>query len=517
MGLVLLSRLLIVVTFCSRVATCFQGAHFRLSTGRDYQPPRTAFVASCSSSLSSCSHHLTQCRYKNNEHDEEDMNSEDIPFPLNSSNNNNSNDDDDDDDDEQDSIGSISSASLPLQNTLNRLSVQGVSISPMGFIVLLSTTSSSSPTDTSSSSVISLPIPISIDPNDAHASSSIEALTMIQLLSDIDMAGVAFPPNLLHVLVALQAFQEEEEVHDDDDEDDGHNGAAALIRTAVLKSLPNGVSYYDASSKQRNRIQFPKLQLTGVTLSLPLLSRDENMSKEEINPSDKNASRDQQQSFHKMLHDFWTSTTNTNNETLLPLPLQYTLTVLVDNAHSMDIPLFSQHHHHQHSNCDSTNAFPAHFNCERNYLPLEEACYGYTTASAAFTAIGLALRYKVPIVMDGSSLHAILTTTAANNRTAFLLSKDQPNHDKTISRCLPHWKSTQALQNVNHRVVTNLEEGFELGMLEGALQIAMTKNDQSAVDKIQKAISAKRRQFCDGNTHDDNGDDDDYNTLGVFE
>ena len=48
-----------------------------------------------------------------------------------------------------------------------------------------------------------LPLPITRDPQDAYAATSPQALTLIQLLSGVDMAGAILPPETLSKMAVL--------------------------------------------------------------------------------------------------------------------------------------------------------------------------------------------------------------------------------------------------------------------------------------------------------------------------
>merc|ERR1739844_223356 len=60
--------------------------------------------------------------------------------------------------------------------------------------------------------------------------------------------------------------------------------------------------------------------------------------------------------------------------------------------------------------------------------------------------------------------------------------------DKAIQSVLPQWRSTNALQSQSKRVVENIEQGFQLTTLQGALKIALQKGDDVAAEKIRAEI-----------------------------
>ena len=76
----------------------------------------------------------------------------------------------------------------------SRASLEGVSLAPTGFWVMLRVAKDGY-----------LPWQVTDDPQDALSATSAEALTMIQLLSGVDMAGAILPPDVLAKLVLHHA------------------------------------------------------------------------------------------------------------------------------------------------------------------------------------------------------------------------------------------------------------------------------------------------------------------------
>jgi hypothetical protein len=121
------------------------------------------------------------------------------------------------------------------------VSIQGVTISPDGFQVLLQTKSGY------------FPILVTNDPQDAFASTSPEALTLIQLLSGVDMAGAILPPDVLARILVEHA--------------EATPLCCPKLVDFVQASLPDNVeSYTTASPWMRNKISLPTVTLDQLNL-----------------------------------------------------------------------------------------------------------------------------------------------------------------------------------------------------------------------------------------------------------
>eukprot|EP00586_Coscinodiscus_wailesii_P015143 CAMPEP_0172508802 /NCGR_PEP_ID=MMETSP1066-20121228/214948_1 /TAXON_ID=671091 /ORGANISM="Coscinodiscus wailesii, Strain CCMP2513" /LENGTH=363 /DNA_ID=CAMNT_0013286969 /DNA_START=47 /DNA_END=1135 /DNA_ORIENTATION=+ len=139
--------------------------------------------------------------------------------------------------------------------SIRRLQFRGVSISPNGFLALL----------TPNTEDVIIPLRVSNDPNDSTSASSVESLTLIQLLSGIDMAGAVLPPNLLHHLVAFYCSLSPE----GDD-----NSRAFKIMNKRMKESLGDLEYSEATSWQTSRVRYPQVQLRTVRLDLDENIRD---------------------------------------------------------------------------------------------------------------------------------------------------------------------------------------------------------------------------------------------------
>ena len=159
-----------------------------------------------------------------------------------------------------------------------RFEVRGVSVSPVGFLVLLSVNDLSSKNIESvrmkrkqenNDNRATICIRVSNDKADEMHCSSPEALTIVQLLSGVDMAGAVLPPQLLQHLVALHCSVFEDVIDDD---------AYVLMRKAISQVLKD-TPYLEATQWQLNQIRYPKVVLKGLKLSLPSDHDDESLLK----------------------------------------------------------------------------------------------------------------------------------------------------------------------------------------------------------------------------------------------
>lgn len=247
-----------------------------------------------------------------------------------------------------------------------RVSIAGVSVSPGGFWAFLQV-----PT------VGYWPVQITADPQDSFSATSPEALTILQLLSGVDMAGAILPPDILAKLVVLHA-----EANPD-----------LLQASTILDEidLPDGIeAYSDSNDWQRSRIRLPTVTLDELTLE--------------------------------------------------PLKLDVTVKGIG--------PL---------SFTPSPDA-------------MEEVCWTYDPrVSTTFVSLALALRYKAPIIVDQVPDKGILSS---------------------IQESFPLYRAVERLQQQSQRVTHNIERGFEIHQLTGALRIAMERGDGEAERKIREKLES---------------------------
>ena len=139
--------------------------------------------------------------------------------------------------------GSSSSSDQETVPKRTRASVDGVSLAPQGFWVMLRVAPDAY-----------LPWQVTDDPADARAATSAEALTMIQLLSSVDMAGAILPPDTLIKLIVLHC----EYLFEEGDEDELSDSILEFIQ----ESLPNAtIKFGDAHPWFQSRVKLPQASL----------------------------------------------------------------------------------------------------------------------------------------------------------------------------------------------------------------------------------------------------------------
>mmetsp|Transcript_16705 Transcript_16705/g.25229 ORF Transcript_16705/g.25229 Transcript_16705/m.25229 type:complete len:320 (-) Transcript_16705:142-1101(-) len=257
-------------------------------------------------------------------------------------------------------LGSHREASL---TQCRRISIAGVSVSPQGFWAFLRIPDEGY-----------WPLQITHNTEDAYSSTSAESLTLLQLISGVDMAGAVLPPDILAKLVVLHAESQPTALHSQD-----------ILK---LLKLPEGVDNYSETNQwQRSRVTLPQATLDELTLH----------------------------------------------------PLRLDVTVKGLGPLSF-VP--SEPH-------------------------LKQVCWSYDEASRDFISLALALRYKAPII----------------------LQEELPS--KTIEEVenrFPMYSSVEKLQSTSARVTKNIERGFEIHKLSGALRLAIEKGDTAAAAKIQQVL-----------------------------
>eukprot|EP00592_Proboscia_alata_P006732 CAMPEP_0194355476 /NCGR_PEP_ID=MMETSP0174-20130528/3375_1 /TAXON_ID=216777 /ORGANISM="Proboscia alata, Strain PI-D3" /LENGTH=363 /DNA_ID=CAMNT_0039124761 /DNA_START=207 /DNA_END=1298 /DNA_ORIENTATION=- len=317
---------------------------------------------------------------------------------------------------------------------IHRVNIEGVSVSSHGFVVLLSfntTQTTTQPCASNKSSISYLPIQISNDPDDEKVASSVQALTYLQLLGGIDMAGAVLPPELLPQLVCYAVDQQRGESYkrgkglqiDGNKFTDSELKIIECLDDALRK---DGVTFVDASAKERNNVKCPKMKILSVEIGAPT-----NLSL--LMEDDKNR-------------------TDTTSSILELEPFMFTLELMIDDCKSpIKICIDSQ--------SDDTNDM------------LQEFVYSFNPhCSGAFTVLCLAQRYKCPIYFTCDS-------------SSMLIKRTLQNLD-----LFPEWRSTGAVQNQSETVVSNINRGFEVHNLQKALQIAVRLGDVAAERKIQAKI-----------------------------
>ncbi len=461
------------------------------------------------------------------------------------------------------------------QSLFRRTSIKGISVSPLGFLILLQTSSSSS---SSSQKIITLPILLTPPTQgDIVATTSPESLTICQLLSGVDMAGVILSPDVLKHLVGLYCSpstssssitdennndncimiedelglemiipkntdHEEEEECEDDEKDFSTSRSSSttvkqfvhdFIQTSLLQFDINTQSFEEATMYQRNRVVFPSISLDSIKIDIPTdITTGMTMTTQSWTDmimhqvQEANNNRETSNSSSSSTHSKSSENTTyygtgsrvgsvssgsmNQNHHLVPIPLQFTLECRIDGDKTLDIPLYNELHTIMNAMKTTTTTTTTNENAEHDLENIrnnmEQVLYTYNDqCSGSFLSIALALRYKCPIVITSRALDAIesIQTTLNNQPTndvqtettstsicifSTINHENKNNNDENIKMILPQWKSASDLHSQSKRVVENIEQGFQLTKLQGALRIALSRGDDMAADKIRAAI-----------------------------
>ena len=425
---------------------------------------------------------------------------------------------------------------------VRRAGVVGVSVSPIGFLLLLSAShrlpelpnaNASRGIGTKSQSKMVVPLRISSAPNDITTTNSTEALTSIQLLWGIDMAAAGvLEPDALQTLVALYC-SEDDESHLYDDQtpppDEQYNptnkdciisvedelglgsfdssspstlvsdsvGNLRLldenadtidyVNKVIAESLPEGKTFEEASKSTRARVMFPTMTLDQVRIESIVPGAI-------VNVGDSTAQ-------------------NALGIGIKPTPLKLVLEVTVAGSKHLEIPFYSET-----TSLEQVEGLSASTRAEieRSSSILREVSMLYDPdASANFLVLALALRYKVPTTMSAGLLDILADQFQSGNIHSIpAIVTSGGNCDTAISRLLPDWRSLTDLREQSERVSKNIKSTYEVHKLQGALRIATEKGDLAAMEKIRAALdeldsfddlpTAKQN---DGDKNDE-GDDD---------
>lgn len=402
--------------------------------------------------------------------------------------------------------------------TVRRTHVKGVSVSPIGFVMLYQTPNN-----------MVLPFRVTSSSQDYHFTTTPESLTLCQLLSGVDMAGAILNPDMLKHIVGLHcsmSYDEESRneiiVEDElgldsssffelDDEESGETesdcaSTAEFVYQFLSTTLGHASSYEDANDWQKSRCVFPKLSLDSVRIDLPFMQNDEDDDDEE---SDSDSL--------VMIKDGIKEDSSHHQDRLLPMPYKFTLECRVDGDKALDIDLYSESSLLQKVFKDEAMLS----DIERSDNILLDSCFNYDKeTSAAFLALSLSMRYRCPVVITSRALDAIsdiqdeliqslgnavcIKQPSISNDTNGEQTTVSESEDDLMRLVLPQWRSLNALQSQSQRVVENIEQSFKVTKLQSALNIAVEKGDEAAAEKIQNEINRLL-----GNTDEDIDDNED--------
>ena len=134
------------------------------------------------------------------------------------------------------------------KNHIERIGISGVSVSTKGFHVLLQTRKGI------------LPLAVTKDPQDSYKATSPEALTILQLLSHVDMAGAVLPPE---TLARMAISQSETKYYLAHNATRMERALAEYIQTILP---PECTTYKDAHPWFQSRMTLPQITLDQLTL-----------------------------------------------------------------------------------------------------------------------------------------------------------------------------------------------------------------------------------------------------------
>jgi len=253
---------------------------------------------------------------------------------------------------------------------IRRISIAGASVSPTGFWVVLDMADNQY-----------WPVQVTSSQEDTAAATSIESLTLLQLISGVDMAGPILPPEVLSQLAVIHAENNKSD-----------NSLQALSQQ--LK-LPDGIPYSELNEWQKSKLRLPQVTLDGVIVTI--------------------------------------------NEGTTQWTLQ----------------------------CASPDASIGSFDFSPQICQVDRD----NAIAVAFASIALALRY-----------HAPLTLQQQQDNTLSLYTLNQ------IQTKFPLYNSVEQLKKPANRVQSNLQRGFEIHKLTGALKLAMERGDEDAAERIREAL-----------------------------
>jgi hypothetical protein len=340
---------------------------------------------------------------------------------------------------------SMPSVSSSTSATLERLNVSGVSVcsEPPGFFLLLETNTGT------------LPLQVTSDPQDAYATTSPQALTVIQLLSGVDMAGPILPPETLAKLLVLSCESIPEPFLEEPQQQVLEYVQKSLlrVRAAAAANVEDTTTTATATpplfSETHPWLQ-SKCQLPQVTLDeLILTYRGRSLCGGDDDPTKKVDGG---------------GSTSLNNKMSLSDP--------------------SQWHCQLQCNVKWIGKMSIHVSSDL----IQAVSYQYDDAtSMIFTCLALALRYKAPMSLQQQQQHPHPQQTQEEVENELRSHLVFTNHED-LDDYFPTRTTVSKLQQSSTRVTKNIERGFEIHKLQKALEIARKRGDVLAEAKIRAVL-----------------------------
>lgn len=309
---------------------------------------------------------------------------------------------------------------LPSKPRIYRAAFSGVAVSPMGFWVMLKV----APDQYWPVQVTAIASTAVIADRPAAQVTSPEALTLLQLLAGVDMAGAILPPDILARIIIGVC---DNDLHNDayaDNSNNSNNVIRALVRrSSNWQQAPVNTAYLDLPDWWQSRIR------------LPICTLDEIRYQETVGTSTSSAGGGGGEGtweYQCQVQDAGPHTVTPTCNVLQKVAWSDPATATDEDEETKDVPCSEQ---------------------------------------AAFFALALALRYNAPIRLS-----------LASDSDSLLLS-----HAQVLAQ-FPLYRSRDKLQETPATVTANIERGFEIHKLQRALQIAIQKQDMVAAAKIRSVL-----------------------------
>lgn len=352
-----------------------------------------------------------------------------------------------------------------------RSAVAGVSVSEEGFYIILRTGIDAY-----------WPIQVTQDPMDQCSATSPEALTILQLLTGVDMAGAILPPDLLSKIVIMQA---EYDLFNTTDTDGGMGirSDATSYSISPREFCQEMVKYVQrqlrsTSPSSSNYLYSQQLAWSQSRISLPVCTVDEIR----ITPPASS-------SIAGTTAITTSSASTTTTTTTTKPPIQY------------------------HWQCSVRGLETTVFSLQPLQSILSQVLYQYhPETSLAFVSVALALRYRAPIVLlleeeqtAANYADDSAATGAADNNDDNAASSGTNKQDEEASTIYPEcfvplrilqkrfplYRTIDGVQQTSNRAVSAVKDSYEIHQLQAALRIAMQKGDIRAVQKIRSVLDQK--------------------------
>jgi hypothetical protein len=332
---------------------------------------------------------------------------------------------------------SSSASSEPIDNPPvgrphKSLEVAGVAVSYTGFWIILQLTTSplrrfqSTTTELPSIQTVSfLPIQITNGTMDATTATSPQALTVLQLLAGVDMAGAILPPTVLSEIVVRTC--ESDDFADSSDMrrkilDDVRVSVRTAFQANNITGLPQqqtqNFGYSDQNPWIRSRVRLPTCKLNQVLVRLL----------EHTATTDDRAEEGQNH--------------------------QFILDCTVQGYGQLSVPILEQ----------------TVLRCVFGHLGGENS--DWPAFTSAYAALSLAVRYHVPLS---------LVQTAATREQSFLSENE-------LLQQFPNYRAVSDALQPADRSASNIAKSFEIHSLQAALTLARRRGDDMVAAKIRAAI-----------------------------